>query len=328
MRSTITGARWTADRIPSQAGRTFIVTGANSGLGYVTTRELARHGAHVIMAVRDRSKGERALAELRARQPEASLELRELDLSDLESVKAFARGIVHDEVPLDGLINNAGIMMPARGLTRQGVELQFGTNHLGHFALTALLLDRLRLGRDPRVVTVSSTAHKSGFIHFDDLTGERGYGRWKYYCQSKFANTVFGLELDRRLRLGNVPVKSILAHPGYSATNLQTTGPTGVLNLLLRVGNRLAAQDVEIGALCQLYAATDPGAEGGHFIGPEGPGEARGYPTLVQPVSRARHPETARRLWRISEELTGVRFTLPGSAGSGESAGDPGPLAA
>jgi NAD(P)-dependent dehydrogenase (short-subunit alcohol dehydrogenase family) len=328
MRSTLTTTRWTADDIPSQAGRTFIVTGANSGLGYVTTRELSRHGAHVIMTARDQTKGERAIEEIRTRQPDASLELRRLDLSDLESVKAFAQGIIADGVPVDVLINNAGIMMPPRSLTKQGFELQFGTNHLGHFALTGLLLDRLRAGRDSRVVTVSSTAHKSGSIHFDDLTGERRYARWAFYAQSKFANTVFGLELDRRLRAGGVPVKSILAHPGYSATNLQTSGPTGLLNLMMRVGNRLIAQDVEIGALSQLYAATDPAADGGHFIGPDGRAEASGYPTIVQPIAAARVPETAQRLWRISEELTGVRFDLAGAWVSAPGAGDPGPLAA
>jgi len=328
MRSTRTMTRWTADDIPSQAGRTFIVTGANSGLGYVTTRELARHGAHVIMTARDQAKGQRALEELRARQPDASLELRHLDLSDLDSVKAFAEGIIVDRVPVDVLINNAGIMMPPRSLTRQGFELQFGTNHLGHFALTGLLLDRLRAGHDPRVVTVSSTAHKSGFIPFDDLTGKRKYARWAFYSQSKFANTVFGLELDRRLRASGAPVKSILAHPGYSATNLQTSGPTGVLNLMMRVGNRLIAQDVEVGVLSQLYAATNPKVEGGQFIGPDGLAESWGYPTIVQPMDAARVPETAQRLWRISEELTEVRFDLAGAWAPAPGTRDPGPLAA
>jgi NAD(P)-dependent dehydrogenase (short-subunit alcohol dehydrogenase family) len=328
MRSTNTRTRWTADDIPSQAGRTFIVTGANSGLGYVTTRELARHGAHVIMTARDQTKGERAIEQLRAGQPDASLELRRLDLSDLESVEAFAEGIIADRAPVDVLINNAGIMMPPRSLTKQGFELQFGTNHLGHFALTGLLLDRLRARRDSRVVTVSSTAHKSGFIHFDDLTGARKYARWAFYAQSKFANTVFGLELDRRLRAGGMPVKSILAHPGYSATNLQTSGPTGLLNLMMRIGNRFIAQDVEIGVLSQLYAATDPNAEGGQFIGPDGRGEASGYPTIVQPIDAARVLETAQRLWQISEELTGVRFELAGAWASGPGTRDPGPLAA
>jgi NAD(P)-dependent dehydrogenase (short-subunit alcohol dehydrogenase family) len=306
--------RWTADHIPSQSGRTFIVTGANSGLGYVTTRELARHGARVVMAVRDTTKGEEALKKLRAAQPDASVELRRLDLSDLDSVHAFARGIIANEVPVDVLINNAGIMMPPRSLTRQGFESQFAANHLGHFALTGLLLGTLKAGRDARVVTVSSTLHKRGFIHFDDLTGARKYSPQGFYAQSKFANVVFALELDRRLRAGTVPVKSILAHPGYSATNLQSTGPTGVLRLVLKFTNRFIAQDVEIGALNQLYAATDPKVEGGQFIGPDGWGESRGYPTIVQPVESARDLEIGKRLWRISEELTGVRFDVPMAA--------------
>jgi NAD(P)-dependent dehydrogenase (short-subunit alcohol dehydrogenase family) len=306
--------RWTADHIPSQTGRIFIVTGANSGLGYVTTRELARHGAHVIMAVRNATKGEEALKKLRAGQPDASLELRRLDLSDLDSVHAFASGIIADHVRVDVLINNAGIMMPRRSLTRQGFESQFGANHLGHFALTGLLLGTLKAGRDARVVTVSSTLHKRGFIHFDDLTGERKYSPQAFYAQSKFANVVFGLELDRRLRAGRVPVKSILAHPGYSATNLQSTGPTGVLKLVLKFTNRFIAQDVEIGALNQLYAATDPKAEGGQFIGPDGRGESKGYPTIVQAVESAKDPDIGKRLWRISEELTGVQFDVPMAA--------------
>ncbi len=301
--------RWTADDIPDQRDRTFIVTGANSGLGYVTARELARHGAHVIMTARNEAKGRQAIERLRARQPDASVELRHLDLSDLDSVKAFAEGII-DKVAVDVLINNAGVMMPPRTLTKQGHELQFGTNHLGHFALTGLLLETLLWGGEPRVVTVSSTAHKSGSIHFDDLTGERGYSRWPYYAQSKFANVLFALELDRRLRSSRVPMRSVLAHPGYSATNLQSSGPTGVTKLVLMAGNRFFAQDVETGALPQLYAATSPKVEGGQFIGPGGRAEARGYPTLVQPIPAARSRKTARRLWELSEELTGVRYDL------------------
>lgn len=302
--------RWTAGLISSQTGRTFIVTGANSGLGYVTTRELARHGAHVIMAVRNATKGEEALQKLRAGQPDASLELRLLDLSDLDSIHAFATGIIANHVPVDVLINNAGIMMPPRSLTRQGFESQFGANHLGHFALTGLLLDTLKAGRDARVVTVSSTLHKRGFIHFDDLNGERKYSPMAFYAQSKFANVVFGLELDRRLRAGKVPVKSILAHPGYSATNLQSAGPTGLLKLVLKFTNRVIAQDVEIGALDQVYAATDPNAESGQFIGPDGLGESKGYPTIVQPIESAKDPNIGKRLWRMSEELTGVHFDV------------------
>ena len=226
--------KWTASRIPDQTGRTFIVTGANSGLGLATSRQLARRGAHVIMAVRNEAKGRQAIADLADAQPDASLELRRLDLADLDSVRAFADRIHADGVPVDVLVNNAGVMMPPRALSPQGHEIQFAANHLGHFALTGLLLDILQTGNDPRVVTVSSGLHRRGHIHFDDLTGARKYSPIAFYAQSKFANVLFGLELDRRLRAAGRPVRSLLAHPGYAATNLQTSGPTGLLNLLVK----------------------------------------------------------------------------------------------
>ncbi|MEU1312437.1 oxidoreductase [Streptomyces cinnamoneus] len=305
--------RWTADDIPDQTGRTVVVTGANSGLGFVTARELARHGAHVILTARDAAKGRAALDRLRGELPGSAVELRSLDLADLDSVHAFADAL---DTPVDVLVNNAGIMMPPRSLTKQGFESQFGTNHLGHFALTGLLLERLRAGRDPRVVTVSSTLHKNGAIHFDDLDGERSYSPRGFYAQSKFANVLFGLELDRRLRASAVPVLSLLAHPGYSATNLQSSGPTGLLKAILKVTNRYVAQDVATGALNQLYAAVSPHAQGGQFIGPDGRNEAKGHPTLVRPAESATDPESARRLWDLSEQLTGVRYDFAiGSAG-------------
>ncbi|MER7946529.1 oxidoreductase [Streptomyces sp. NPDC096079] len=297
--------RWTADDIPDQTGRTVVVTGANSGLGYVTARELARRGAHVVLTARDPDKGRAALDRLRGELPGSAVELRALDLADLDSVHAFAAAL---DTHVDVLVNNAGIMMPPRSLTQQGFESQFGTNHLGHYALTGLLLDRLRAGRDPRVVTVTSTLHKGGAIHFDDLDGRRSYTPRGFYAQSKFANVLFGLELDRRLRAGAVPVRSLLAHPGYSATNLQSSGPTGLLKAILRVTNRLVAQDVETGVLNQLYAAAAPGVQGGQFIGPDGRGESKGHPTLVRPAESATDPETAGRLWDLSERLTGVRY--------------------
>jgi NAD(P)-dependent dehydrogenase (short-subunit alcohol dehydrogenase family) len=303
--------KWTADDIPNLDGRSFVVTGANSGLGYVTSRELARHGAHVIMAVRDEAKGEQALETLRGGQPDAGVELRRLDLADLDSVKAFAEGIISAGVKVDVLINNGGIMMPPRSLTEQGFESQFGTNHLGHFALTGLLLDTLKGGSDARVVTISSSLHRRGSIHFDDLSGERGYSPTAFYAQSKFANVLFALELDRRLRLSGVQIKSVLAHPGYAATNLQSTGPRGLANLLMKVGNRFMAQSADAGARSQLYAATDPRVKSGEFVGPDGLGESRGHPTIVEPIDAARDPDTARRLWDISQELTGVDFHLP-----------------
>ncbi|WP_131768162.1 oxidoreductase [Candidatus Protofrankia californiensis] len=301
-------SRWTADDIPDQAGRTFIVTGANSGLGYITTRELARRGAHVVMAVRNEARGEEALEKLRVGQPEARLEVRRLDLSDLDSVSTFAKGVIADGIPVDVLVNNAGIMMPPRSLTAQGFEVQFGVNHLAHFALTGLLLDVLAAGSGGRVVTVSSALHKKGSIHWDNLNGERRYFPVTFYTQSKFANILFGLELDRRLRASAAPVRSLMAHPGYAATNLQSAGPTGLLNLVLKITNRFIAKDAGTGALSQLYAATHPDAEGGQFIGPGERGESKGYPTVVQPVKTALDPDAAERLWGLSEELTGVRY--------------------
>ncbi|MFD9128530.1 oxidoreductase [Kitasatospora sp. NPDC059571] len=306
---TATESKWTAARIPDLTGRTFLVTGANSGLGLATTRELAGHGAHVVLAVRDEAKGRRAVADITGAHAGASLEVRRLDLADLDSVKAFAAAVRADGLPVDVLVNNAGVMAPPRGLSPQGHEQQFAANHLGHFALTGLLLDLLQQGRDPRVVTVTSDLHRGGRIHFDDLTGAAKYAPMEFYRQSKFANVVFGLELDRRLRAAGSPVRSLLAHPGYTATNLQTSGPTGLTKAFASLGNRLLAQDVTMGALPQLYAATAPEAESGRLYGPDGWRQLRGYPAPVGPDRAASDPETARRLWHLSEELTGVTCT-------------------
>ncbi|WP_369383999.1 oxidoreductase [Streptomyces sp. cg36] len=303
--------RWTADRIPDQAERVCVVTGANSGLGLATTRALARKGGHVILAVRDEEKGHRAAAEITAEQPGAALEVRRLDLADLDSVRAFADQLHADHPRLDVLVNNAGLMAPPRSLSAQGHESQFACNHLGHFALTGLLLDLLTDGDNPRVVTVSSTNHRQGHLHFDDLAGERTYSPMGFYNQSKFANAVFGLELHRRLTAAGSPVRSVLAHPGYTATNLQTSAPVALVKVLF--GRILAplAQRPEQGALPQLYAATAPDARGGEFIGPDGFAELRGGPTRVQPSTAAADPRTGHRLWELSEQLTDVRFRLP-----------------
>jgi len=301
---------WTAENILDQSGRTILVTGANSGLGYVTSLELARRGARVLMAVRDEAKGRQAAERIRSQVRGARLDVRRLDLADLDQVKAFARGLLAERMPVDVLVNNAGIMMPPRSLTRQGFELQFGVNHLAHFTLTGLLLERLKAGRDPRVVTVSSDLHKRGSIHFDDLDGAKRYGRVAFYAQSKFANVLFGLELDRRLRSAGLPIRSVLAHPGYSATNLQLSGPTGLLHLFMRIGNRLLAQSAEMGALNLLYAATAPDVESGQFIGPDGRNEMKGHPTFVQPVAAARDAELARKFWELSERLSGISPSL------------------
>ncbi|MFI8399337.1 oxidoreductase [Streptomyces sp. NPDC085463] len=303
--------RWTADRIPDQTGRVSVVTGANSGLGLATTRELARRGGRVILAVRDEGRGRRAAEGLAAEgiAPDL-LDVRPLDLADLDSVRDFAGRVREDHSRLDVLVNNAGVMAPPRTLSPQGHELQFAVNHLGHFALTGLLLDLLAAGRDPRVVTVSSVNHRRKGLGFEDLDGGRGYAPMAFYDRSKFANAVFGQELHRRLTGSGSPVLAVLAHPGYTATGLQTkaSGPAKVLFGYL--GNPLLAQRPERGALPQLYAATAPQVRGGEFIGPDGPAELRGAPTRVRISDAAADPETGRRLWELSERLIGVRFPV------------------
>ncbi|WP_433245227.1 oxidoreductase [Streptosporangium sp. CA-135522] len=301
---------WTATRIPDQTKRMFVVTGANSGLGLATTRAIIRKGGHVILAVRDEAKGHRAIAEITTEQPGARLEVRRLDLADLDSVRAFADRLRSDHPRLDVLVNNAGVMAPPRTLSAQGHELQFAANHLGHFALTGLLLDLLAGGNDPRVVTVSSANHRQGRLFFDDLSGERKYSPMGFYNQSKLANAVFGWELHRRLTAAGSPVRSVLAHPGYTSTNLQTSGPVGMVKVLF--GRILAplAQAPDQGALPQLYAATAPDVESGQFFGPDGMGELRGAPKRVQLAQAATDAETGRRLWELSERLTAVRFAF------------------
>ena len=301
-------AKWTADDIPDQSGRTAVVTGANSGLGLVTARELARHGATVIITARDEDKAESARAAITGSVPDAKLEPRTLDLADLASVRAFAEAVAANHQRLSLLINNAGVMMTPRRETADGFELQFGTNHLGHFALTGLLLERLRSADNASVVTVSSLEHRAGKIDFDDLGYERDYKPRPAYQRSKLSNALFGLELDRRLQAADAPLKSVLAHPGYSVTNLQVSGPTGPMKSVLRVTNALVAQNVEKGALPQLYAATMPDVESGSFYGPDGIRELRGHPTRVEPAGRAKKPDVAERLWEVSQDMTGVRF--------------------
>jgi NAD(P)-dependent dehydrogenase (short-subunit alcohol dehydrogenase family) len=301
-------AKWTAEQIPDQQGRTAIVTGANSGLGLIVARELAGAGAHVIIASRDTGKGATALGLIRATHPAANVEVGQLDLANLGSVRAFAQHFLAGHDRLDLLVNNAGIMAAPRSRTADGFELQFGTNHLGHFALTGLLMPAFNQRVGTRVVTVSSNNHKAGQMRLDDLQGEQHYSRWGAYAQSKLANLLFMLELDRRLKAAGLPMISVAAHPGYSATNLQLSGPPLQERIFLRIANRLIAQSAEIGALPILFAATYPDLAGGSYVGPDGPGEMRGYPTLVQPSDRAKDAELADRLWQISERLTGVRY--------------------
>jgi NAD(P)-dependent dehydrogenase (short-subunit alcohol dehydrogenase family) len=290
---------WNTDRIADQTGRTAVVTGANSGLGLVTARELARKGARVVMACRNTTKAEDAAAQIRRQVAGADVEVAELDLGSLDSVKAFTAGW---SGALDLLINNAGVMAPPRRETADGFELQFGTNHLGHFALTGGLLPHVA----DRVVTLSSGAHRIGKITFDNLQREKGYFRWTAYGQSKLANLMFALELDRRLRAAGSPVKSLSAHPGYAATNLQSAAVPAADRLMMVFTNKVLAQSADMGALPTLYAATEPSAEGGQFIGPDSFFEQRGHPEVVKPSGAARDADVARRLWEVSETLTGV----------------------
>jgi NAD(P)-dependent dehydrogenase (short-subunit alcohol dehydrogenase family) len=299
---------WTAERIPDQTGRIAVVTGANSGLGLVIARELARTGALVVLACRNMEKGRAAHAEVAAAASGPEPELEELDLASLDSVRAFAKRFKEKHGALDLLVNNAGVMASPRRLTKDGFELHLGTNHLGHFALTALLLPFMEGREDARVVTLSSNAHKTvRGIAFDNLNGERRYFRWNAYGQSKLANLLFALELDRRLRARGSTVKSLAAHPGYAATNLQSAAAPAVDRLVMKVTDAVISQSAEMGALPALYAAAEPGLEGGTYVGPDGMGEQRGHPKIVEPNRVARDKETARRLWDVSADLTGVR---------------------
>ena len=310
-------APWTADDMPDLTGRTAVVTGANSGIGLPTARELAGHGADVTLAVRDRARGEQARAAILAAIPDARVEVMALDLADLSSVRAFAAdwSAAHPE-GLDLLVNNAGVMAIPRRQTVDGFEMQLGTNHLGHFALTGLLMPALVARPRSRVVTVSSGAHRFGRMDFDDLMGERGYHPWRAYGQSKLANLLFTAELQRRLDESGVPTLAVAAHPGYAATNLQAVGPrmSGRTWLVqpIELANRVLAQSAEMGALPTLFAATAPGLPGDAYVGPDGFMEQRGHPRLVGRSSAARNAADARRLWQASERLTGVTYPLEG----------------
>ena len=304
--------KWTEKDIPDQSGKVAVVTGANSGLGYWTARGLAGAGAAVVLAVRTPAKGEKAAAEIRSATGGDARAL-ELDLADLASIRAFPERLGADRV--DILVNNAGIMAPPRRLTKDGFESQFGTNHLGHFALTGVLLPRLLAAPEPRVVTESSTLHRSGKLAFDDLQGEHGYSRWGAYSQSKLANLIFCFELQRRATAAGTKLESMASHPGYAATNLQFAGPTRVYErAFMWVGNHVFAQSAEMGALTELYAATVPDLPGGSYIGPGGRSEQRGYPKIVRAAGKAYDEDAWRRLWEVSEELTGVRYEFPAPA--------------
>lgn len=302
---------WNASHIPDQHGRVAVVTGANSGLGLVTATELARHGAHVVMAVRDTVAAEREAEAIRRSAPRAEIEVRHVDLASLASVRAFAKDLAVDFPVIDLLVNNAGVVLlgPAR-TTADGFELQFGTNMLGHFALTGLLLDTLGRADAARVVNLSSITHKNAHLDFDDLMSRRDFNASRAYGRSKLATTVFGLELDRRLRAAGSPVVSVVAHPGLSRSNLTPRAweHRGRLGRVFARAGLLVTQPAERGALPQLFAATAPGVRGGQFFGPSGFLEMRGRVVEVRPSAEAADPDAGRRLWAAAEALTGVTY--------------------
>lgn len=291
---------WTAADLADQSGKTVIVTGANSGLGEVTASELARVGARVILACRNTDAGAKAAANM-----SGDVEVRALDLADLDSVRAFAASI---DQPIDILINNAGVMATPQKKTAQGFELQFGTNHLGHFALTGLLLDRLKEAPAPRVTVLSSAAHRIGRINFDDLQSEQKYGRWAAYGQSKLANLMFAYEFARRAKAAGSPITVTAAHPGYASTKLQSKTES-FMDRVMAVGNAVLAQSAEAGAWPTLYAATMD-IPSGSYVGPDGFQQQRGKPKLVGSTAASKDEAAAKRLWEVSEELTGVKFQL------------------
>jgi NAD(P)-dependent dehydrogenase (short-subunit alcohol dehydrogenase family) len=303
-------SKWTTADIPDQSGRVAVITGANTGLGFWTAAALADKGAQVVLAVRNLDKGENAVSQIRAKSPGADLVVQRLDLTSLDAIREAADELKAAHQRIDLLINNAGVMYTDKDTTKDGFELQFGTNHLGHFAFTGLLLDRL-LGVDgSRVVTVSSIGHRIlAKIHFDDLQWERSYNRVRAYGQAKLANLMFTYELQRRLAHKGAPTTALAAHPGGSDTELTRYIP-GLLKPAVDVLWPLLSQSAEMGALPTLRAATDPAAQGGQYYGPDGIGEQRGHPKVV-PSSKQSHDEAQqRRLWEVSEELTGVTYPV------------------
>jgi NAD(P)-dependent dehydrogenase (short-subunit alcohol dehydrogenase family) len=297
---------WTAADVPDQAGRMAVITGANSGIGFETARVLAEHGAAVILACRDAGRAKDAAARIAVTAPQAAVTVIRLDLASLASVREAADEIRASHDPLDLLINNAGLMVPPPGVTADGFELQIGTNHLGHFALTGLLLDRLLPVEGSRVVTVASNSHRSGRIHLDDL---QSAGRVAGYGQSKLANLLFTYELQRRLAAADARTAALAAHPGTSSTELTRNMPAA-LQMANRAIGWTFTQSAQMGALPTLRAATDPAARGGEYYGPGGRFELKGYPRRVQSSARSHDESTQRWLWQESERLTSVTYPV------------------
>lgn len=304
--------KWTIESMPSLEGQLWVVTGANSGLGLETVKGLAQKGAQVVMACRDPQRATAAADEVRRVAPHAKLELESLDLASLKSIEEFAARLKTAHPVIDGLINNAGIMAIPRRTTADGFEMQLGTNHLGHYALTLRLLPLLEGAKAPRIVSVSSNVHRYGSIKFDDLMGERSYSPWGAYNQSKLANLLFTYELSRKLSAAGKRTIAVAAHPGYSATNLQGVGAkmTGskLSAWVMDVGNSLLAQSAGMGALPTLFAATSPEVKSGEYFGPDGFMEMKGHPRKVDSNGKSKDTAAAQKLWEASEKLTGVRF--------------------
>ncbi len=310
--------RWTATQIPPQNGKLAYITGANSGIGYHAALELARAGAAVILACRDLAKAEAARKRIVAEIPTAQLEVAQLNLASLASVRAAAQSFLASNRGLDLLINNAGVMaLPQRRLTPDGFELQLGTNHFGHFALTGLLLPAILKASGAgaaRIVTVSSIAHRGATMDFDNLNWEHDYKPWPAYRRTKLANLLFGFELHRRLERTPASPLSIVVHPGVSRTNLFAAGPGsggGLQAFVAPLAIRIIGQSDAQGSLPTLYGATSPEARSGHFYGPDGFRQMRGYPVEVRAEQQAYDESLAGKLWQVSEELTGVRFPFP-----------------
>lgn len=308
----MTQVKWTAAAMTPQAGKTVLITGANSGIGYQAARELARHGANVLLGVRDAAKGQAARGRIVADSPQAQVAVVPLDMASMASIRGFAEEFVASGNRLDVLVNNAGVMaLPKREQTPDGFERQFGTNHLGHFALTGLLIPALLRAEAPRVVTVASLAHRNGKMEWDNLEGEKSYSPWGAYNMSKLANVLFARELDRRAREQRSKLLSVAVHPGISVTNIAGPG-SDFKSRFMRMFGRFMFQNDEMGALPTLYAATAPEAQGGQYIGPGGFGEVGGHPKVVQPKPQALNEADGRRLWQVSEELTGVMYPALG----------------
>lgn len=305
---------WIQQDISNLTGKIAIITGANSGIGYEAAEILAQKGAHVVLAVRSENKGVKAAREIRSRLPTADLEVMELDLASQASIRAFADAFAAKHDRLDLLINNAGVMAIPRRETADGFEMQLGTNHLGHFALTGLLLPLILKTPQARIVTVSSGVHQMGQINFDDLQSRQSYKKWGAYAQSKLANLLFAYELQRKLAAAGSNAISLAAHPGYAATNLQSVGPqmegSRIQGAAMSMMNRVVAQSAEMGSLPTVYAAASPDVRGGDYIGPGGLMGQRGWPKKVPSNGRSHDEVDATRLWAVSQELTGVTYAF------------------